>query len=279
MNTVNLDLYENKIDYCHNKALLFAQFSNLAYKKKREIESKITELGMNGKFFFGSGVLSDTQAFVAYHKEKNFIVISFRGTEGNSIKDWVTDAMCARTDHQLGDVHYGFNLAYKKVSDAIISYVDHLKYSDILDNKNLIKIDEKPSIDVYICGHSLGGALATLCAADFIASSKPIAGVFTYGSPRVGDRSFAQIYNYDLKDRTYRFVNHKDVVTRVGPRIMGFYHVGSLKYITSSGDIKSEVSWWNRFLDRFQVNFGDLISENFDDHSLNEDLTQIEKNC
>ena len=76
--------------------------------------------------------------------------------------------------------------------------------------------------NIYIAGHSLGGALATIAAlhvAKFLnislsttqANSK--VSLYTFASPRVGSPSFAQACNERFI--TYRIANKKDVVPKV----------------------------------------------------------------
>jgi hypothetical protein len=51
---------------------------------------------------------------------------------------------------------------------------------------------QHPDYKVYVTGHSLGAAMATLSAADLSVVSKiPIEGVYTFGSPRVGNLAFS----------------------------------------------------------------------------------------
>lgn len=108
--------------------------------------------------------------------------------------------------------------------------------------------------DLLITGHSLGGALATLFAADVgefgidagrglptLAPSEPWWGrvlgnvetaltardvprpramqLYTFGSPRVGNEIFAQLFTTLPLQAVYRVVNGSDVVARV-PRSM-----------------------------------------------------------
>ncbi|RVW38708.1 hypothetical protein CK203_077483 [Vitis vinifera] len=53
---------------------------------------------------------------------------------------------------------------------------------------------------VYVTGHSLGGALATLLALELSSSQLAKRGVisvtmYNFGSPRVGNKRFAEVYN------------------------------------------------------------------------------------
>ena len=79
----------------------------------------------------------------------------------------------------------------------------------------------------YIFGHSLGGALAIICALDLSMMNLPIAGVYTFGQPRVGDAAFAAHYNNELRDLTFRVVNQNDIVPRTPGVLMGYRHCGN----------------------------------------------------
>src|ERR1700756_3738812 len=51
-------------------------------------------------------------------------------------------------------------------------------------------VSQFPNYEVYVCGHSLGGALATLFC--YLVSCKNIPHLCTFGSPRVGNIYFSQ---------------------------------------------------------------------------------------
>jgi pimeloyl-ACP methyl ester carboxylesterase len=77
----------------------------------------------------------------------------------------------------------------------------------------------QPVSSVTICGHSLGGALATLLALDVAANTvfnEPA--VYSYGSPRTGDSLFASTYNQVVKN-SYRIANRLDIVPTLPPPI------------------------------------------------------------
>jgi len=51
-----------------------------------------------------------------------------------------------------------------------------------------------------VTGHSLGGAVATLTAAELSTNTNyNVADVYTYGEPRVGNKKFADWFNKKLK--------------------------------------------------------------------------------
>ena len=51
--------------------------------------------------------------------------------------------------------------------------------------------DLDPALPTVVCGHSLGGALATLLVADVTANTRLTPQAWTFASPRVGDATFA----------------------------------------------------------------------------------------
>lgn len=80
-------------------------------------------------------------------------------------------------------VHSGFYNAYKEVRSTVRKIVS-----------DAVAVD--PSITVYVSGHSLGAAIATLCMADFAAA--PIANLqdvrgYVFAPPRVGNSAFVSM--------------------------------------------------------------------------------------
>lgn len=97
-----------------------------------------------------------------------------------------------------------------------------------------------PKWHIYVTGHSLGGALATLLAIELSSSQMAKNGIifvtmYNFGSPRVGNRRFAEVYNAKVKD-SWRIVNHRDIIPTV-PRLMGYCHVEEPVYL-KCGDLK-----------------------------------------
>jgi len=82
--------------------------------------------------------------------------------------------------------------------------------------------------DLFL-GHSLGGAIAQICALRF---QKP---VITLGSPRVGNKRFAS----HIKDKHTRIKGRGDWVTHVPPWWFGYKHGGNTTRLGSK-----EAPWW-----------------------------------
>lgn len=78
---------------------------------------------------------------------------------------------------------------------------------------------------VFVSGHSLGGALATLCALDLKTTlNLTDVRVVSFGSPRVGNYVFAQWFEREIGPH-WRFTHNRDIVPSLPPGYMGFYHV------------------------------------------------------
>src|SRR5262249_23572980 len=100
---------------------------------------------------------------------------------------------------------------------------------------------DNPNATFWFAGHGFGGALATLAALRF----SRVAGLYTFGSPMIGDRQFQR--SFDLP--AWSFVDSADIVTRL-PRVGRFrplrlpffakYHpVGELKFINGDGRVQA----------------------------------------
>jgi triacylglycerol lipase len=70
-----------------------------------------------------------------------------------------------------------------------------------------------PAPNVFVTGHSLGGALATLAMCDLMAA-RPTAQMYNFASPRVGDPAFARLFNAQAPI-VWRIANTEDIVTNL----------------------------------------------------------------
>jgi hypothetical protein len=174
---------------------------------------------------------------------EGFVALAFRGTEATSVADIRADARATiRHDPSGGRVHSGFHDAYEAVARSV---GDRLAQADVR---------EKP---LFVTGHSLGGALATLAAARLADHPGGVAACYTFGSPRVGDEDWVA----RRRDPVHRVVNAADGVTMLPPgdvpvtilgwlvtlipvvgdelsrglvhRFAGYLHCGSMRYLTN----------------------------------------------
>ncbi|MBN2089872.1 lipase family protein, partial [candidate division KSB1 bacterium] len=137
--------------------------------------------------------------FIAQQNEKIFII--FRGTK--TVKEWIHNFSINLKECLLpnyGNIHEGFLLIYDSVRKTIL--------------ENLQKIDTGNK--VFVAGHSLGAALATLVVPDIETTiKKKVTALYTFGSPRVGDDTFVKTFNSSFANKSYRIVNTSDIVTSI----------------------------------------------------------------
>lgn len=206
-----------------------------------------------GKYGEEKEIFRDPQRFKIEHTEGYYAVeettlyIVFQGSQG--IKDWLDNFKFWRRDVRktkpYGDitndveVHSGFITQYQTVRDLI---------------HNIIK--ENPRCHEIICtGHSLGGALATLCAVDIQYNfDSVLVSCITFGSPRVGNKAFTKSFKRRVPN-SIRIVNGSDIVCKVPFLIFFFRHVHNIGKV-------GKKKWY-------------LIST--DDHYPNEYLANCEK--
>ena len=162
---------------------LFAECAGAAYKGAKAGKTAFKKLG------FTSYKLMDllgAQAVCASNKD--YVVVAFRGTEPSQMSDVKADLDFWPKPQKNGEgkVHNGFAYEVDKIEQDIADYLKRHK--------------GKP---LYVCGHSLGGAMATIWTQR---NETIVTGLYTYGSPRVGDAVFRdkllckQLHHYCLHD-------------------------------------------------------------------------------
>ncbi len=239
--------------YSLKNAYWLAQAANIAYQDKPAIQPAVTTLGLN-KFEFLSR--RDTEGYIAANE--NVIIVAFRGTEPTHLRDLLADAQFHKVQGPFGQVHRGFLHAFELVKDDMTNAIQRFR-------------DKTRPQSLWCTGHSLGGALAVVAAAQLSVDGHKVNGLYTFGQPRVGDESFANECVRRLAGQHYRFVNNNDTVTRVPPREFAYAHAGEVRYIDTDGQIQSDISFWNQFLDRVKGRMEDFLrpgSDGLKDHGL-----------
>ena len=184
---------------------------------------------------------NSTEAFIFCDKEKDakLIVIAFRGTGTFDSDDYITDVDFSWYESpQMGKVHLGFleALGLKNRSNCSKDKQFSCNLDPDKDNhslrgaysvlheklKDLLQVHKNAKF--IVTGHSLGGALAILFTAMLFLneekSLEKLLAIYTFGQPRVGDKTFADFMNKNLKENEYtaryfRIVYSNDIVPRL----------------------------------------------------------------
>jgi triacylglycerol lipase len=231
------------------QSALFARFSNLAYEKPDHATKLFKKAGFDDVVYYGN---KGSNAYVI--ESENDIVVVCRGTEVTEWNDIKADLSIALTPSRtgIGRVHRGFRTYTDKIWEPIKVHMSSIK------NKN-----------IWFTGHSLGAAMATLMARRCVLDiSMNVPTLFTYGSPRVGNRDYIDEFNGYITH--HRWVNDGDIVTKV-PFAPLYYHCGTMHHISKSGKVTVEYDRkisWTRVLSLFLPHgIFKLISGDTKDHS------------
>jgi len=162
--------------------------------------------------------LTDAECVVVddeYHNIKHFI---FKGTD--SVKDWKSNMdfypVSISPGHPDFKIHRGFFEQWLSLSSWL---------------KNEVEKDNEKQL--VISGHSLGGAIAIICAIYmYCISDTLVKRVCTFGAPRCLCKDMTKWYNSHLKTKTIRVLNSMDTIPKLplpGP-ILEYCHVDAIKF-------------------------------------------------
>lgn len=191
--------------------------------------------------------LEDFRIFGFIAQSADDVVVAIRGTEG--VFEWIGDfEFGLTTAHDAawaGSTEQGFTNFYRSL--AMEGSVSGQKVRDGLPELCV------GGRTLHISGHSLGGALATLLAADVAGRPGiPDPTVYTFASPTVGDKIFAGTYDLRVPD-SWRIANLNDIVTHLPPRFAGYVHVDAEFPINSDESTRHSVACWHSLLTYLHV--------------------------
>ncbi len=154
--------------------------------------------------------------------DSSSLVVAFKGS--TSPEDFIQDARVEHLPYPVAShgawVHAGFGEDARSIAEPLLSTLASWRRKHGKQG------------GIWFTGHSLGGALAILAAAMARGWNLPVAGVCTFGQPRVGNRVFAAWFQrntggWSLGSRTWRFVHAADPVPWLPPWLMGYRHAGN----------------------------------------------------
>jgi hypothetical protein len=169
-------------------------------------------------------------AYAAYDPLRKAALVAFRGTQPQNLRNLLSNIQAVPSWWHGAWVHQGFAQAAQALKGDLDAWFAQVT---------------TPGTHRLLCGHSLGGAMATLLALHWQPEQ-----LVTLGCPRVGDHGVAQ----GLKGvQMTRLVNCCDKVTRIPPAGIFYRHACPPLYIDRNGALHAapRAGWQGR--DRLQA--------------------------
>lgn len=215
-------------------AAALAEHAAAVYLSPHEYRAAALSAGWGGAVVVEAGA---TQVAVA--NSPDAVVISARGSE--SCGDWFENTLAIR----LGwagvlpagvRVHRGFQRQARRIREELMG-VFELQLRGATDRR-----------PVWICGHSLGGALAPLIACMISTDlHRMVSGVYTFNAPRVGGEPWRSYYEGLAGDVTHRVVvvrrGVEDFVSRIPLSRLGWRHVGQVHILRDGALTHGDGAW------------------------------------
>jgi len=162
-------------------------------------------------------------------------VVAFKGTD--SFNGFKADLQSMNLITKAGCYHWGrecrvsasFDRQYRAIANQLWEAASNLGCGGRLP--------------MDITGHSMGAALAILTAYDFAKAGKWIGKVITFGTPRVGDDTFAGAVQDNVRTTIYRVTRADDPFVLMPGRNLGFEHAGVEVYYRGDTSDGYRVCW------------------------------------
>jgi len=194
-------------------------------------------------------------AYIADYDQE--VIFAFQGTKNN--RAWISDfdilplrgdLMPKSGSWGRGTIADGFYEGWEDFKDPISNYIK----------------ENCKGKKIYCTGHSRGGALATLCARHIAKNLKLPCSCVSFASPAQGTKVYRD--ELDLLPLNHTRVTYGyDIVPKMPPKELGFYHGGKEIYLPNPNWIdKFRPS--RRFEDHHPKNYQKAILKYFKDDAL-----------
>ncbi|KAL9022101.1 MAG: hypothetical protein Q9185_000719 [Variospora sp. 1 TL-2023] len=173
---------------------------------------------------FENSLKTDVTGYVAIDNTRALTVLAFRGSQ--SVRNFVTDANFPARQTDICPsctAHAGFWDSWVEARPGVMAALKTAAASH-------------PNNRVAIVGHSLGGAIADLAAAE-IRKSGVTADLYTYGAPRIAGATLSNFITNQNMGGNFRVTHKDDPVPRLPPIVLGFVHISPEYYISSPNDV------------------------------------------
>ena len=188
---------------------------------RKEVLFSIAQSSPHGEILgFVNDSKTDLQCAVTISHTKKRINVIFRGSESKS--DWYYDLKIFK--HKLEE---------KFQNDDNSVYVHLGFFEQLMNNGSYDKIlklvkeglSEHGDYELFITGHSLGGALCTLFGYLLSCELLNKVTVVSFASPRVGNEDWKNTFDNKENLIHYRVTNNRDIVT--ASPMWGYNHTGN----------------------------------------------------
>jgi hypothetical protein len=219
--------YENT--YMNNLGLKATYFSAISYCPEKEVNNwncywcnKVPKFNIIESFW--DNKTSTFCYFGKYNNSRDY-VLAFEGSQDN--RDLLIDLQIAQLvpykHYPDAKVHSGFWKSYLAIADEV--------------HKLLLTHNVE---HLFVTGHSLGGALATIASLDIVEELgiKNVSMV-SLGAPRVGNAGYADLYSIMINDY-YRLTHASDTVVHLPYMYLNYRHIPHEIFYPKRGSLVSE---------------------------------------
>jgi triacylglycerol lipase len=241
-----------------NELKYYAEVCKLSYKNPENflIESELYyRLDIYTPSFIEKG-----NAFCFIYKQYKKLIITIRGSDDS--QDAMDNIKISRkkytssTGVYCGKIHSGFIEYYDNLKEQIREKV--VKYIESKD----VPMDEK---EIVFCGHSLGSICKIAALDSSYLANCPKIKVFSYGSPRIGDKEFCKQFNKRIK--CFRVVNQNDPVTKM-PFPFRFKHVNTEIFL-------KEKNYFYNLMHKTGLFFTGRVKVLYEDHGIDKYINKL----
>ncbi|KAF2000723.1 alpha/beta-hydrolase [Amniculicola lignicola CBS 123094] len=166
---------------------------------------------------------TDVTGYVALDSSNSLLIVAFRGSRTQ--KNWLANIDMVSTDTDICKgctAHHGFWTSWTEARSGVLGAIKNATLS-------------YPNYKLVVVGHSLGGAIATLAAAELRASGHQ-ATLYTFGAPRVSSDTLSSFVT-NQPGGNFRLTHWNDPVPRVPPILFGYTHISPEYYIAQPNGV------------------------------------------